>query len=80
MDTFGSGARLAVPRLILAGQSTNAELRSHVAVAILKIAPETPDALAPLIRNLTERDVNTREQALRTLQSLGTNAAEALPT
>jgi len=79
LATFGSQAAEAVPYLLLAGGSTNANLRSHVAVAVQKIAPLTPASLAPLIRNLAEKDVQVRRQALWTFESLGTNAAEALP-
>jgi len=79
LATFGSQATEAVPCLLLAGESTDANLRSHVAVAVQKIAPLTPAPLAPLIRNLTEKDAQVRRQALWTLESLGTNAAEALP-
>lgn len=75
---YGPEAVEAIPCLLLAGQSTNANLRAHVAVAIQKIAPSTPAALAPLIRNLNEKDAQIRRQALRTLESLGTNAVEAL--
>ena len=77
---FGGEAKAAIPCLLLAGQSEDATLRDHAAVAIQKIAPETPAPLAPLIRNLTEPDVQVRQQALQTLESLGTNAVEALPT
>ena len=79
LATFGAEAKVAVPALLWAGQSTNATVRAHVAVAIQRIAPETPNALAPLIRNLDERDKLVRQQALWTLESLGTNAVEALP-
>jgi HEAT repeat protein len=64
LATFGSSAQTAVPFLVLAGKSTNADLRAHVAIAVQRISPESPDALSPLIRSLAERDAQVREQAL----------------
>jgi ankyrin repeat protein len=79
LATFGAEAKTAIPFLLVAGQGADANLRAHVAVAVQKIAPWRSDALAPLIKNLTEKDAQIRRQALWTLESLGANAAEALP-
>ena len=54
-------------------------MRSHAAVALKRVTPEAPDALAPLIENLSSDDALIREQALRALETLGTNGADALP-
>ena len=79
LAAFGRDARLAVPMLRQAGQSTNVELRIHVAVALQTIAPEMPDALASLLKNLANPDKHVRLEALETLVRLGTNTASALP-
>jgi len=79
LATFGGNARGAVPVLLLAGQSTNALLRAHAAVAVQTIAPETPEALGPLLKNLAEPDKQVRQQALEMIGQLGTNGAAALP-
>ena len=79
LAVFGAAAQPAVPALRLAGREKDPELRAHVSLALLKIAPKTPGALEPLFKNLDERDVQVRREALWTIQSLGTNAVSAIP-
>jgi HEAT repeat protein len=77
LGSFGGQAKLAVPELSQASQSSDAQLQIQAAVALKTIAPERADALAPVILNLTNRESYIREQAFRALEQLGTNAIEA---
>ena len=77
LSSFGSKAQAAISALQAVGQSADARLQIAASVALMSIAPETPNALAPLILNLTNRDDNVRRQALRALEKLGTNALAA---
>ena len=79
LATLGNDSQSAIPFLLLAGQSEDWQLRARVAVAVKKIAPQTPNALAPLIKNLEGQDSYARYRALYELGRLGTNALEALP-
>jgi HEAT repeat protein len=79
LGSFGANAISAIPILVSAQNDPDAEARTHVAIAMKQIAPETPDALAPLIQNLVHRESRVRSQALWALSRLGTNGVEALP-
>jgi HEAT repeat protein len=77
LGSFGKAAQTAIPALLAASQSSDAQIQMRTSVAIKQIAPETPDALAPLIRNLSSETDWLRENALYGLEGLGTNALEA---
>jgi len=79
LATFGNDAQSAIPFLLSAGQDRDWELRAHAAVAVKKIAPQTPNALTPLIGNLENQNGYVRYRALYELGRLRTNAGEALP-
>ena len=79
LANFGSAAKLAVPGLLAAGTSHDPYVRTRVAAALQRIAPDTPDALQPLMRNLRASPTMVRQQALWALEQLGTNGAPALP-
>jgi HEAT repeat protein len=79
LATLGSDSQSAIPFLRLAGQSEDWRLRARAAIAVKTIAPQTPNALAPLIKNLESQDGYARYRALYELGKLGTNGAEALP-
>lgn len=76
---FGNDARSAVAALLSASQGQDAYLQIRAATAVKIIAPETPDALAPLIKGLSSIEPGVRQQTIYALGSLGTNAAEAIP-
>jgi HEAT repeat protein len=77
LGSFGSKAKEAVPALLAVSHSSDSQIQIAVAVAIKQIAPGTPDALEPVIRNLSSATNGLREDALNALQRLGTNAPEA---
>jgi HEAT repeat protein len=79
LGSFGPTATEAVPALLAASTNPVADVRTHASAALQRIAPETKDALRPLIRNLYTGTVSERQQALWTLKQLGTNGAGALP-
>jgi HEAT repeat protein len=76
---FGRAAKDAVPGLLAAGTSHEPYVQTRIAAALQCIAPETPDALQPLMRNLRAGPTMVRQQALWALEQLGTNGAPALP-
>ena len=80
LTAFGSKATPAVPVLWTMCQMPDAQLQIRAAVAVKTIAPQTPNALVPLIANLTNQEAQIREQALRALAALGTNGVEARET
>jgi HEAT repeat protein len=77
LSTFGTNAVSAIPILMSGQQDPDANARAHIAVAIKKIAFDTPHALDPLIHNLEHG--NNCQQTLYILGTLGTNGMEALP-
>jgi len=79
LAAFGPAASAALPALRRASQDAEPEVRAQAAVAIQKIVPESPDALGPLIANLTDPAKSVREEALKTLTTLGLPAKAALP-
>jgi|SRR5665213_219954 len=78
LATFGTNALSAIPVLLRGEQDKDANNRAHIAVAIKQIAPQTPNALEPVIQNLEHREAC--QQTLYALEKLGTNGVEALPT
>jgi HEAT repeat protein/competence protein ComGC len=79
LASFGNEARPAIPILLVASRSRNFPLRMHAAVAVKIIAPETTNALAPLIRDLENPEMYVRQQTIYTLGGLGTNGYETVP-
>jgi HEAT repeat protein len=79
LASFGNEARPAIPILLTASRNQYFSLRMHAAVAVKIIAPETPNALAPLIRDLESPEMFVRQQTIYTLGGLGTNGVEAIP-
>jgi HEAT repeat protein len=79
LGSFGPAAADAVPALLAASTNRLADVRTHAAAALQRIAPGTPDALGPLIRNLYTGTIGERQQVLWTLEQLGTNGAAAWP-
>jgi prepilin-type N-terminal cleavage/methylation domain-containing protein len=79
LASFGNDARPAIPILLVASRSQYFPLRMHAAVAVKIIAPETPNALAPLIQDLQSPEIYVRQQSIDTLGGLGTNSYEAVP-
>ena len=79
LASFGNDARPATPILLVASRSQNFSLRMHAAVAVKIIAPETPNALTPLIKDLESPEMYVRQQTIYTLGGLGTNGYEAVP-
>ena len=79
LASFGNDARSAIPILLVASRSQYFPLRMHAAVAVKIIAPETPNALAPLIKDLESPEMYVRQQTIYTLGGLGTNGYEAVP-
>jgi len=77
LGSFGPAAAEAVPALLAASTNRPADVRTHGAAALQRIAPETPNALGPLIRNLYTGTASEIQQALWTLKQLGTNGAAA---
>jgi HEAT repeat protein len=77
LSTFGTNAVPAIPILLSGQQDPDANARAHIAVAIKQIAPQTPNALEPVIQNLEHREAC--QQTLFILGTLGTNGVEALP-
>lgn len=75
LASFGKDARSALPFLLWASQNQDARL----ATAVKVIAPETPNALAPLIECLKSIEPGVRQQTIYALGGLGTNGAEATP-
>jgi len=76
LGSLGSKAKETVPALLAASYSGDPQIQMAASVAIKQIAPETPDALAPVIRNLSNATNRLREEALNALAMLGTNASE----
>ena len=79
LASFRNDARPAISILLAASRSQYFPLRMHAAVAVKLIAPETPNALAPLIRDLDNPEMYVRQQTIYTLSGLGTNGYEAVP-
>jgi|GEM_PF-2890533 len=79
LASFGNDARPAIPILLVASRSQYFPLRTHAAMAVKVIMPETPNALAPLIKDLESPEMYVRQQTINTLGGLGTNAYEAVP-
>lgn len=79
LATFGVQGTSAVPALQDMSRDTDPEVRIQAAIAVKTISPETPNALAPLISNLADPDIQVRRNAFRALDSLGTNGTDALP-
>lgn len=91
LGTFGSAATSAIPALLAAGHSSDSQTQGsaavvidlqtqiRVAIAVKRIAPQTPDALTPLINILTNKENWLRRNAIFAVESLGTNGLEALP-
>jgi len=77
LGVFGNSARSALPALLAASRSSDAQIRINASVSIKQIAPETPDALASLMFNLTNDENNLQGNALYGLERLGTNGFEA---
>ena len=77
LSTFGTNAVSAIPLLLSGLQDPDPQARAHIAVAIKKIAPNTPHALDPVIQNLENGEAC--QQTLYILGTLGTNGMEALP-
>jgi hypothetical protein len=77
LSTFGTNAVSAIPLLLFGLQDPDAQVRAHIAVAIKKIAPNTPHALDPVIQNLENGEAC--QQTIYILGTLGTNGMEALP-
>jgi HEAT repeat protein len=77
LASFGTNALSAVPVLLSGQQDKDANARAHIAVAIKRIAPQTPHALDPVIQNLEHE--NERQQTLYLLGTMGTDGMEALP-
>jgi HEAT repeat protein len=78
LATFGSAAKPAIPVLLEASQTADAQTKARIAVAIKQIEPERPDTLLPLIANLTSDSDVLRNYANMELDLLGTNALEVL--
>jgi HEAT repeat protein len=76
---FGREAQPALPLLRNASRSPYFHLRQQATIAVKTIAPETADALVPLIKDLSNREAGLRQQAIYSLGRLGTNAVEAIP-
>ena len=76
---FDREATSAIPALIAAGQSSDPRTQIRAAMAVKSIAPQTADALAPLITCLNNKNKWVHRNAITTLQELGTNGLEALP-
>jgi HEAT repeat protein len=77
LATFGTNSRSAIPVLLQGEQDKDADTRAHIAVAIKQIAPETPNALEPVIQNLEQHQAC--QQTLYILGTLGTNGIDAVP-
>ena len=77
LSTFGTNAVSAIPVLLFGLQDPDPQARAHIAVAIKKIAPNTPHALDPVIQNLENGEAC--QQTICILETLGTNGMEALP-
>lgn len=77
LSTFGTNALPTIPILLSGEEDKDANTRAHIAVAIKKIAPQTPNALEPVIRNLEHGDAC--QQTLYILGTLGTNGVDAMP-
>jgi HEAT repeat protein len=77
LASFGTNVLSAIPVLLSGEQDNDANTRAHIAVAIKQIAPQTPNALDPIIHNLEHREAC--QQTLYILGMLGTNGVEALP-
>lgn len=78
LGTFGNAATPAIPALMAASHSEDSQMQIAAAVAIKRIAPQTPNALGPLIANLKNNENGIRRNAVFALESLGTNGLEAL--
>lgn len=76
---FGGEARSALPCLQDLIRNTNYQDRIEASIAIRKVAPDVPDALAPVIDILNHGDVQAQDTALRALRAAASNATEALP-
>lgn len=84
LASFGGQARSVVPLLVAdsqrqADQNYDTRWRIDLATAAKRIAPETRDALVPLLRDLESREPGIRQQTIYALGGLGTNAIEAIP-
>ncbi|MGO9585976.1 MAG: HEAT repeat domain-containing protein [Limisphaerales bacterium] len=79
MGKFGNQARPALPLLRLATHDSYFYLREKAAIAEMQIAPEEPEALAVLIRDVNNAELGYRQQAIYALGKLGTNGQEAVP-
>jgi HEAT repeat protein len=79
LGTFGSAATSSIPALVAAGHDSDSQMQIPAAIAVKRIAPQMPDALTPLINNLTNKENWIRRNAIFALESLGTNGLEALP-
>lgn len=79
LESFGHSATSAVPELIALSHDSDPQMQIAASVALKRIAPETPDALVPLIANLNNQESWLRRNAIFGLESLGTNGLEALP-
>lgn len=79
LGEFGDAARPVLPALQVASRNPYSSLRLQSAVAIKRIAPNMPESLAPLIRDLESSELGNKQQTIYALERLGTNAIDAVP-
>jgi HEAT repeat protein len=78
LSRLGAEAVPALPALIDALRSQNAQVRSYAALALGEIGPEARTAVSPLTELLRDREWTVRRQAAMALGRIGPDAKPAI--
>jgi hypothetical protein len=78
-DALGRIGTAAVPQLIAALRSNDAEARLQATQVLARMGSDAKEAVPDLIRLLDDPDERIRKAATRTLGRIGPDAAEAVP-
>jgi HEAT repeat protein len=78
-DALGRIGPAAVPELIAALRSTDAEARLQATQVLARMGSDAKEAVPDLIRLLDDPDERIRKAATRTLGRIGPDASEAVP-